>query len=152
MFIVMLALVPAAGCAQRYVLRMANPDESSTVTLFEGRSETTEDDDRTTVIEDPAQIARVYAFFKSKADEFSMMNADAPRMPRCTVVFRSDTEERDRFWVDPTHVYMKNIAGEYFVCKVTQRESGELLKIFRTAAGGRPGEPSATGTNANSDE
>lgn len=152
MFIVMLALVPAAGCAQRYVLRMSNPEESSTVTLFEGGRDETEDDDRTTVIEDPARIAKVAAFFKSKADEFSLMNADAPRMPRCTVVFRNDSEERDRFWVDPTHIYMQTPAGEYFVCKVSPRESGDLVRIFRTAANSQSGAQGPSGTNVNSDE
>ncbi len=134
MFVVMLALVPAAGCAQRYVLRMSNPEESSNVTLYEGLRPDTEDDDRSTTLQDPAQIAKVAAFFKSKADEFYLYPTDSARMPLCTITFRRDKEPGDRFWIDPTHIYMQTPSGEYFACKITQRESNDLVRIFRMAA------------------
>ena len=140
MFIVMLALMPAAGCAQRYVLRMSNPEQSSTVTLFEGGREDTEDDDRTTVLDEQERIAKVAAFFKSKEDEFYRVESDSPRMPRCTVVFRKDQAEGDRFWLDPTHIYMQTPTGEYFVCKITQRESAELVNIFKFATNSKSSE------------
>ncbi|MBI3866163.1 MAG: hypothetical protein HY290_30150 [Planctomycetia bacterium] len=127
----MLALLPAAGCAQRFILKMSSEDSSS-VTLFEGGSKDTEEDDRSTPLEDPERIARVAAFFKKKDDEFQPVRGDSPRMPRCTVVFRKDTEERDRFWIDPDHIYMRTPEGAYYVCKMTPRERNELLQIFRS--------------------
>lgn len=134
MFIVMLALLPAAGCAQRYVLRMSNPEFASNVTLFEGFDRATEDDDRSTTLRDSASIAKVYAFFKSKQDEFYATNVDPVKVSDCTVVFRQEQEVGDRFWLDPTHIYMKTPAGDSFACKLTPRESSDLVNIFRTAA------------------
>lgn len=131
MFIVMLALLPAVGCAQRYVLRMSNPEQSTTVTLFEAGRDDTDDDDRTTVLDEPERIAKVAAFFKSKQDEFYRLDSESPRMPRCTVVFRKDKEEGDRFWLDPDHLYMQAQTGEYFACKITPRERNDLVNVFR---------------------
>ena len=131
MFLGLLALLLVPGCTPRYVLRMSNPEQATTVTLFEGGSDDTEDDDRTTVVDEPQRIARIAAFFKDKADEFYKMDAETPRMPRCTVVFRQDMNEADRFWLDPTHLYMRTPEGDYFACKITQRESSDLIGIFR---------------------
>lgn len=133
MFIVMLALLQASGCAQRYVLKMSNPEQSTKVILFEGGSADTEDDDRQTVLDEPERIAKVVAFFKSKEDEFYRLETDSPRMPRCTIVFRKDAEEKDRFWLDPEHLYMQSLGGDYFACKITQNESAGLINIFRSA-------------------
>jgi hypothetical protein len=136
MFIVMLALLLASGsgCAQRYVLRMSNPEQASTVTLFEGFDKSTEDDDRSTTLKDPAQIAKVAAFFKSKADEFYAFNTDPTLLSDCRVTFRNDMEVGDRFWLDPTHIYMKTPSGDFFACKLTPRESSDLVNIFRAAS------------------
>jgi hypothetical protein len=133
MFIAMLALLPAAGCTPRYVLRLSNPDQASSVALFEGLDPTTEDDDRQTVIYEPDRIAKVAAFFKSKEDEFYRMEEDSPLLPHCTIRFHKDQDVTDRFWLDPTHLYMKTPDNHYFACKITQRESSDLVKIFRSA-------------------
>ena len=134
MFIAMLALLPAAGCTQRYVLRLSNPEQSSSVSLFEGLDPKTEVDDRLTLLDEPARISKVAAFFKSKEEEFYKMEEDSPRMPQCTIRFNKDLDETDRFWLDPTRLYMKTPEGHYFACKITQRESSDLVKIFRSAA------------------
>jgi hypothetical protein len=130
----MLALLPAAGCTQRFVLRMSNPEQASTVTLFEGFDKSTDDDDRSTTLEDPARISKVAAFFKSKADEFYPFNTDPTLVSTCTVTFRNEQETGDRFWLDPTHIYMKTPTGDFFACKLTTRESSDLVNIFRTAS------------------
>ena len=134
MFIAMLALLPAAGCTQRYVLRLSNPEQSSSVSLFEGLDPSTEVDDRMTVLDETERIAKIAAFFKSKEEEFYRMEEDLPLLPQCTVTFQKDLAETDRFWLDPTHLYMRTPEGHYFACKITQRESSDLVKIFRSAA------------------
>jgi hypothetical protein len=140
MFIVMLVLVPAAGCAQRYVLRMSNPEQASTVTLFEGFDKTTEDDDRSTTLDDPVSIAKVAALFKSKADEFYPFTTDPALLSSCTVTFRNDQEVGDRFWLDATHIYMRTPSGDFFACKMTPRESNDLVSVFRASSQTRPDE------------
>ena len=132
MFIAMLALLPMAGCAQRFVLRMSNPDQATTVTLFEGLDRSTEDDDRVTTLEDPVKIAKVGAFFNKKADEFYPLPGSAPKLPVCTVTFRNDQEATDRFWIEPTHIYMKTPKDEYFRCDIRPSESNALVAIFRS--------------------
>ena len=134
MFFAMLALLLTTGCAQRYMLRMSNPEQATTVSLFEGLDASTEDDDRITTLDDPAQIARVAAFFRKKSDEFYAMNDPAPKLPVCTVTFRNDMETTDRFWVEPTHIWMKTPKNEYFRCDVKPDESQSLVAIFRHEA------------------
>jgi len=140
MFLACWVIFAMSGCAPHYVLRLTNPEQSTTVTLFEGGRDDTEEDDRTTVIDQSDRIAKVASFFQTKKDEFALMDTDFPRLPRCTVIFHRDLEETDRFWLDPTHLYMRTPDGKYFACKLTERESRKLVDIFRSTSNANPSE------------
>jgi hypothetical protein len=131
MFIAILALSASAGCAQRYVLRMSNPEQASTVTLFEGHDPSTEDDDQITTLDDPAKIAKVAAFFRKKSDEYYAATDPGTKMPVCTVTFRNELETTDRFYIEPTHIWMKTPKDDCFRCDITPSESHALVAIFR---------------------
>jgi hypothetical protein len=132
MFIVCTISAVMYGCTPHYVLHLSTPELAEQVVLFEGGSDETEDDDRTTLLEERQQIAKVAKFFQSKKDEFYVMDLESPRMPRCTVKFRRNNEDTDRFWLDPTHIYMRTPDGKYFACKITERESRQLVSVFRS--------------------
>ena len=135
MFLAWGAVLAIAGCAPHYILQLSNSDQATSCTLFEGGRDDDEEDDRATVLEDRERIAKVAAFFNSKKDDFYNSDSDSviPHLPRCTVVFRRDAEETDRFWIDPTHLYLRTNDGQYFICKITERESRKLVDIFRSA-------------------
>lgn len=136
-FIVMLALAPAWGCSQRYLLRMSHPEQSSAVALYEGGREETDDDDRTTVLNEPERIMKVARFFEARADHWRPLADNSPRPPRCTIKFIKDDQETDRFWVDRERLLLQTPDGKYMVCDLSARDRAELFGAFRSSTNSR---------------
>jgi hypothetical protein len=129
MFVIVLAMLPASGCSQRYILRMSNPEQSTTVTYFEqGRGEG--DDDTTIVLDEPKRIAKVAAFFEARADKWRRLDEESPRMPRSAVSFRKGDQVADRFWLERDRLCFQSPDGNYYTCDLSDDERAQLKSIF----------------------
>jgi hypothetical protein len=131
MFAVVLAMIPVSGCSQRHILRMSNPEMSSTVTLFEQGAEDTADDDLTIVLDEPRRIAKVAAFFQARAEKWTPLAKEFRRKPRATITFRRNEQETDRFWLERDRLCLRQPNGEYYTCQLSDAERAELMSIFR---------------------
>jgi len=131
MFAVAGVLFFAPGCATRHILRMSNPEQATTVALFDQGEENGTEDDSIVVLDDSARIADVAAFFKARAEKWKPLNARPPRNPRYQISFRKWEEVTDRFWLEGRTVGLHTPAGGDFTCELSTAESAELLEIFR---------------------
>ncbi len=130
MFVLMLAMMPAAGCSQRYILRMSNPELSTTVTLFDQGNEDNDDDDTTVVLDEPKRIARVAAFFEKRTQKWEPLDEEYRRKPRAAITFRKGDQESDRFWLERDRLCCRNPQGQYYVCNLSDDERAELMSLF----------------------
>ena len=131
MFVLMLAMLPASGCSQRHILRMSNPEQSTTVTLFEQGPEAGDADDTVIVLDEPRRIARVHAFFEARAEKWNRLEDESPRMPRSAITFRKGDRETDRFWLERDRLCFQAPSGKYFTCDLSDDERAQLQNMFR---------------------
>jgi hypothetical protein len=130
MFVGMLGLLMAAGCMQRHVLRMSSPERSSTVTLLDQGDDPGTDDDRVTVLDEPAQIARVAEFLQARAEKWRPFTGKVNRPRRYQITLRKDDEVTDRFWITRDSLFLHTPSGDYYSCDLTDAERAELIGLF----------------------
>ena len=98
--LLVLTMLPVAGCSQRHVLRMSDPELSTTVTLHEIGPTNSPDDDTTIVLDERNRIAKVAAFFQARADKWVPMDIETRRPPRTAITFRRGDQITDRYWLE----------------------------------------------------
>jgi hypothetical protein len=130
MFVAAYALV-VAGCAQKHILRMSSPEQSTTVALFDQGEEDGTDDDTVIVLDDPARIADVTAFFKARVEKWKLLDGKPPRNRRYQISFRRWEEVTDRFWLEGRTLGLHTPSGDDFICDLSGAECAELLETFR---------------------
>jgi hypothetical protein len=128
--LLLLALMPNSGCSQRHILRMSNPELSTTVSLHEVGSDEGDADDTTIVIDEPQRIAKVAAFFQARSDKWVPMDEEFRRKPRSAIAFRKGDQTKDRFWLERDRLCLQQPSGEYFVCDLSDAERAELVGLF----------------------
>jgi hypothetical protein len=129
MFVLVLALTPFSGCSQRYILRMSNPEQSTTVTYFEQGPGEGDDDDTMIVLDEPKRIAKVTAFFKAREAKWIPLE-QPPREMRTTISFRKGDQETNRFWVERDRLSFRDPDGKHWTCDVSDDERAKLKSIF----------------------
>ena len=130
-FVLVLVLMPGWGCSQRHILRMSNPELSTTVTLFDQGVAEDNDDDTVIVLDEPNRIAKVAAFFEKRADKWVLLDDDSQRPRRVVISFRKGDRDTDRFWLERDRLCLRSHSGEYYTCELSDAERAELLSIFR---------------------
>ena len=131
MFVLVLAMMPAGGCSQRHILRMSNPELSTTVTLFEQGPAEGDADDTTIVLDEPQRIAKVAAFFEARGDKWNRLEDDSRRTPRSAITFRKGDRETHRFWLERDRLCVQDHSGKYYTCDLSDDERAELQNTFR---------------------
>ncbi len=121
-------LIPA--CTPRHILQMSSPEQASTVTLFDAGENADAEDDKTVVLDQPAQIARVASFFKKRAERWEKDDSQAARQRRYSISFRKGGEVTDQFWIVSGSLLLHTPAGEYYACELTDGERSQLLNLF----------------------
>ena len=129
-FVLLLAIMPAWGCSQRHILRMSNPELSTTVTLFDQGSQDSDDDDTTIVLDEPKRIAKVAAFFEARTQKWNPMDEASRRKPRAAITFRKGDQEKDRFWLERDRLCFRSPEGKYYTCDLSDAERAELHNLF----------------------
>ena len=130
MFVLLLAMMPTAGCSQRHILRMSNPELSTTVTYFDQGSDDGDADDTVIVIDEPQRIAKVAAFFQARTEKWVPIEEDFRRKPRSAITFRKGDQTKDRFWLERDRLCLQQPNGEYYVCDLSDVERAELMGLF----------------------
>jgi len=130
MLVVAFAVMLSPGCSQRHILRMSNPEQASTVTLFDQGEESRDDDDTVIVLDDAERIAKVAKFLEARAEKWKRFNGTPP-VGRYQISFRKGEAVSDRFWLEGGSLGLKTPSGEYYTCNVSNAERAELLGIFR---------------------
>ena len=130
MFVAVLAATMGAGCSQRHILRMSNPEQATMVTLFDRGEDTGEGDDTVVVVDERPRIARAASFFEARAERWNPSNVK-PAGARYHISFRTGDNVSDRFWLDGYTLGLTTPSGEHYTCDITESERAKLLKIFQ---------------------
>ncbi len=130
MFVFVLTMLPSAGCTQRHILRMADPELSTTVTLHDDGPTNNEDDDTTIVLDERKRIVKVATFFQARADKWVPMDLETRRPPRTAITFRRGDQITDRYWLERDRLCFQSPEGRYYVCDLSDAERAELKNIF----------------------
>jgi hypothetical protein len=130
MFVLFLAMMPTSGCSQRHILRMANPELSTTVTLLDQGADDGDDDDTVIVLDEPKRIVKVAAFFEARAEKWKPLDEESPRKPRSAITFRRGDVVSDRFWLERDRLCFQSPEGRYYTCDLSDEERAELKSLF----------------------
>ncbi len=66
------------GCTPRVILRLSNPEQASSVTLFDQGAAGGNEDDTLAFIDQPARIGKVAAFFEERAQRWEPIKGSPP--------------------------------------------------------------------------
>lgn len=130
-FVGLIVLMVASGCSARHILRMSNPEKASAVALFDAGGTVGEDDDTVIVLDEPARIAKVAAFFEARAEKWDRYAGKANVHRRYQISFRRGEEVTDQFWIAGNRLLLHTPSGAYYTCELSDAEIAELLEIFR---------------------
>lgn len=131
MFGGVMVVMLASSCSARHILRMSNPEKASAVALFDAGETTGEEDDTVIVLDEPARIARVAAFFEARAEKWDRYAGKVNVKRRYQISFRRGEDVTDQFWIAGTRLLLHTPSGVYYRCDVSDAEVAELLEIFR---------------------
>ncbi len=138
-FVVAAAALLLPACT-RHVLQMSSPERSTTVTLFDRGDQKADGDDRVVVLEQPAEIARVAAYFQKRASKWEPYTGKIDRTRQYQISFRNGDDVTDRFWIVNDSLFLHSPSGKYYVCRLSDVEREELLSLFSES------QPAATPT------
>jgi hypothetical protein len=130
MFVLILTILPACGCSQRHVLRMSDPELSTTVTFFDQGPADSDDDDTTIVLDEPKRIIKVAAFFQARTEKWVRIDEETRRKPRAAITFRKGDQTTERYWLGRDRLSFQSPEGIYYVCSLSDAERAELKNYF----------------------
>lgn len=123
------AALVASGCA-RHILRMSNPEQASSVSLFDQGPADGNEDDTLTLLDEPARIAKVAKFFEARTDRWEPVKGSPPVKRRYLISFRKGEEVTDRFWLDGTTLGLQSPRGKDYTCQLDDAERQKLIALF----------------------
>lgn len=130
MFVFLGVALAAPGCTSRHILQLSSPERASTVTLVDQGQETGPEDDTVVVLEDPARITKVAAFFEARTKKWQPMIGKPATVRRNQIKFRHGNEVTDWFWIENNYLCLSTPAGACYTCKLSDAERTELLNLF----------------------
>lgn len=130
MFVVAGMAFLSPACMPRHILQMSSPEQVTTVTLFDGGEDAATEDDGVVVLDQPARIAKVAAFFKRRTEKWKPYSGKIDTVRRYQISFRKGDEVTDRFWIVEGALFLHSPSGKYFSCELTDGERTQLLGLF----------------------
>jgi hypothetical protein len=130
MFVVASVAFLLPACMQRHILQMSSPEQATTVTLFDAGEDAGANDDGIVVLDGPARIVKVAAFFKKRMDKWKPYSGRVDTARRYQISFRKGDEVTDRFWIVDGALFLHTPSGKYFSCDLTDDERTQLLALF----------------------
>ncbi len=121
-------LIPA--CSPRHILQMSSPEQASTVTLFDAGEDANDEDDQVIVLDEPARIAKVAAFFQKRAERWEKSDGKGDALRRYSISFRKGGDVTDQFWIASGSLILHTPSGEYYTCDLSEAERSQLLSLF----------------------
>ncbi len=120
----------APGCTPRVILRLSNPEQASSVTLFDQGAVGGTEDDTLAYLDQPARIAKVAAFFEERTQRWETIKGSPPVRKRYTISFRKGEEVTDRFWLEGSTLGLQTPSGNENSCILSEEERFKLLQLF----------------------
>ena len=130
MFVLMLTMLPAWGCSQRHILRMSDPELSTTVSYFDRGPTESDDDDITIVLDEPKRIVKVAAFFQARTERWIPLDEELRRKPQVAIRFRKGDQVVESYWLERDRLCFQSPQGKYYICSLSDAERAELKNLF----------------------
>jgi hypothetical protein len=130
MFVAVGVAILIPGCTPRHILQMSSPEQASTVSLLDAGESADADDDKLVVLDQPARIARVAAFFQKRTQKWEKSDGKMEAARRYQISFRKGDDVTDRFWIAGGSLVLHSPNGQYFTCDLSETERSQLLSLF----------------------